>query len=140
MKVVIGSTVKNIKTDSEGKATLAIRYAPGTYDAKISYETAQTTAKITVKKATPKITAKAKTFKKSVKTKKYAITLKVNQKVKVAIKVNKKTYYAYTNTKGQATFKITKLTKKGKYTATVSSIANKYYNKAKSVKVKITVK
>ena len=140
VKVVIGSTVKNIKTDSEGKATLAIRYAPGTYDAKISYETAQTTAKITVKKATPKITAKAKTFKKSVKTKKYAITLKVNQKVKVAIKVNKKTYYAYTNTKGQATFKITKLTKKGKYTATVSSIANKYYNKAKSVKVKITVK
>ena len=140
VEVVIGSAVKNIKTNANGQVTLAIRYAPGSYDAKISYETAQTTAKITVKKATPKITAKAKTFKKSVKTKKYAITLNVNQKVKVAIKVNKKTYYAYTNTKGQATFKITKLTKKGKYTATVSSVANKCYNKAKSVKVKITVK
>ena len=70
----------------------------------------------------------------------YTVKLNVNQKVKVAIKVNKKTYYAYTNAKGQAAFKITKLTKKGKYTATVSSIANKCYNKAKSVNVKITVK
>lgn len=70
VKVVIRSAVKNIKTNANGQATLAISNAPGTYDAKISYETAQTTAKITVKKATPKITAKAKTFKKSVKTKK----------------------------------------------------------------------
>ena len=140
VKVVVGSTVKDIKTDSNGQATLAISNAPGSYTANITYATAQTTAQITVKKATPKITAKAKTFKKSVKTKKYTVTLNVKQKVKVAIKVNKKTYYAYTNTKGQATFKITKLTKKGKYTATVSSISNKCYNKAKPVKVKITVK
>ena len=140
VKVAIGSTVKNIKTNINGQATLAITNVPGSYTAKITYSTAQTTAKITVKKATPKITAKAKTFKKSIKTKKYTVKLNVNQKVKVAIKVNKKTYYAYTNTKGQATFKITKLTKKGKYAATVSSVANKCYNKAKSVKVKITVK
>ena len=140
VKVVMGMAVKNIKTNANGQATLAISNAPGSYNAKISYKTAQTTAKITIKKATPKITAKAKTFKKSVKTKMYTVKLNVNQKVKVAIKVNKKTYYAYTNAKGQAAFKITKLTKKGKYTATVSSIANKCYNKAKSVNVKITVK
>ena len=140
VKVVIGNTAKDIKTDSNGQATLAISNAPGSYVADITYGTAQITAKITVKKATPKITSKAKTFKKSVKTKKYTIKLNVNQKVKVTIKVNKKTYYAYTNTKGQATFKITKLAKKGKYTATVSSTANKCYNKAKSVNVKITVK
>ena len=140
VKVVIGNTAKDIKTDANGQATLAISNAPGLYTANITYATAQTTAKITVKKATPKITAKAKTFKKSVKTKKYTVKLNVNQKVKVAIKVNKKTYYAYTTAKGVATFKITKLTKKGKYAATVSSVANKCYNKAKSVSVKITVK
>ena len=57
----------------------------------------------------------------------------------VTIKVNKITYTAKTNSKGVATFKITKLTKKGKYTATVKYTGNKYYN-TKSVKVKITVK
>ena len=34
------------------------------------------------------------------------------KKVKRTLKVNKKTYSAKTNAKGQATFKITKLTKK----------------------------
>ena len=72
------------------------------------------------------------------------MTLKTNQNkvmknTKVTIKVNKKTYTAKTNSKGQATFKITKLTKKGKYTATVKYAGSKYYN-TKSVKVKITVK
>jgi hypothetical protein len=71
---------------------------------------------------------------------KNTITLNVKQKVKVTVKVNKKTYTAYTNTKGQATFKLTKLTKKGKYAATVNSVADNYFNKAKSVNVKITVK
>ena len=98
----------------------------------------------TVKKATPKLIAKAKSFKKSVKTKKYTVTLKTNQNkvmknTKLTLKVNGKTYKATTNTKGQATFKITKLTKKGKFTAVVKFAGNKYYN-AKTVKPKITVK
>ena len=58
---------------------------------------------------------------------------------KVTIKVNKKTYTAKTNAKGVATFKLTKLTKKGKYTANVKYAGSKYYN-AKSVNVKITIK
>ena len=58
---------------------------------------------------------------------------------KVTIKVNCKTYTAKTNTKGIATFKITKLTKKGKFTATIKYAGNSYYN-AKTIKTKITIK
>ena len=144
VSVVIGSATTHIKTDSNGQATMAINKAPGTYTATITYADAQTTAKINVKKATPKLTAKAKTFKKSLKTKKYTVTLKTNtnkvmKNTKVTLKVNGKTYKATTNTKGQATFKITKLTKKGKFTAVVKYAGSKYYN-AKTVKPKITVK
>ena len=94
------------------------------------------------KKAT-KITAKKKTFKKALKVKKYSITLKSGKtplkKVQVTIKIGKKTYKAKTNNKGKATFKIKKLTKKGKYKAVVKFKGNKNY-KATSKKVKITVK
>ena len=102
-------------------------------------------AKITVNekvKLTPKLTAKAKTFKKSVKTKKYSVTLKTNKNkamknVKLTIKVNKKTYTAKTNKKGVATFKITKLTKKGTYKAVVTYKGNDDYNKVtKKVNIK----
>ena len=91
-----------------------------------------------------KLTANAKTFKKSVKIKKYTITLKNNlnkvmKNTKVTLKVNGKTYSAKTNSKGQATFKITKLTKKGKFTAIVKYGGSKFYN-SKTVKPKITVK
>ena len=48
---------------------------------------------------------------------------------KVYIKVNKKTYAAKTNSKGVATFKITKLTKKGRYTAIIAYKGNACYNK-----------
>ena len=58
---------------------------------------------------------------------------------KVTLKVNGKTYSAKTNSKGQATFKITKLTKKGKFTAIVKYGGSKFYN-SKTVKPKITVK
>lgn len=135
------------KTDSHGQVKLSLANLPPkthypTFTFKDTGIYKGTSKKVTVKvtKATPKITAKAKTFKSSDKTKKYTITLNVKQKVKVTVKVNKKTYTAYTNTKGQATFKLTKLTKKGKYAATVNSVADNYFNKAKSVNVKITVK
>ena len=95
-----------------------------------------------VKKAS-KITAKKMTFKAKKKVKKYSITLKSGKtplkKVQVTIKVGKKTYKAKTNAKGKATFKISKLTKKGKYTAVIKFKGNKNY-KATSKKVKITVK
>ena len=100
--------------------------------------------KITVAKATPKLTAKNKAFKVKTKTKKYTVTLKTNENkvlknTKVAIKVNGKTYSAKTNSKGQATIKITKLTKVGKFKATVKSAATACY-KSVTKTVTITVK
>ena len=104
-------------------------------------KTTTNTPKVT-KKAT-KITAKKATFKAKKKTKKYTIVLKAGKKavkkVKVTLKVGKKTYKATTNSKGKATFKITKLNKKGKYTAVIKFKGNKNF-KPTSKKVKITVK
>ena len=133
-----------VKLSANGLAPVKTYTATATFAGNATYKKSTATAKITVKKATPKLTAKAKSFKRTVKTKKYVVTLKTNQNkvmknTKVTLKVNGKTYSATTNAKGQATFKITKLTKKGKYTAVVKFAGNKYYN-AKTVKPKITVK
>ena len=75
---------------------------------------------------------------------KHTVTLKSKSgkaisKVKVTLKVKGKTYKATTTAKGKATFKITKLTKKGKHTATVKFTGNKYFT-GKTVKAKITIK
>jgi hypothetical protein len=65
-------------------------------------------------------------------------TGKAIKKAKVTLKVKGKTYKAKTNSKGKATFKIKKLTKKGTYKATVIFKGNKYYNKlVKKVKIKL---
>lgn len=150
IKLSNGKT-KTITTDSKGQVKfLTDSLAPNTYGATITvdafgkYIKTTSTAKIVVKKATVKLTAKAKTFKKSVKTKKYSVTFKTNKNkamknTKITLKVNGKTYSAKTNSKGKATFKITKLTKKGKFTATIKYAGSKYYN-PKSVKAKITVR
>ena len=96
-----------------------------------------------VAKKASKITAKKKTFKKALKVKKYSITLKSGKtpikKVQLTIKIGKKTYKAKTNAKGKATFKIKKLTKKGKYNAVIKFKGDKTY-KATTKKVKITIK
>lgn len=108
----------------------------------IQYAGSTKTVKLVVLKGVPKVTAKAKTFKRTDRTKKYTVSLTYNKKavngVKVTIKVGKKTYSAFTK-KGVATFKLTKLTKKGRYAATVTSLATKYYA-AKAVKTTITIK
>ena len=139
-------TTKNgqAKVSTNGFAPVKTYKATITFKGNSKYDKSTTTAKVTVKKATPKLTAKAKTFKKSVKTKNFVVTLKTNQNkvmknTKLTLKVNGKTYKATTNAKGQATFKITKLTKKGKFTATIKYAGSKYYN-AKTVSAKITVK
>ena len=142
--------VKNYTTDENGQIKIKVsNMVPKTYTAKISYAGNDTyagsnvTAKVVVKKATPKITANAKTFKTTTKTKKYAIILKDNtgkaiKNVKVTLKVNGKTYTAKTNSKGKATFKITKLAKKGTFKATITYKGNKYYNKVtKKANIKV---
>ena len=143
-------SAKTYKTDNNGQIKINIaKLAPKTYTSKISfagnanYLASSTTAKVLVKKATPKMTAKKKTFKKSTKTKKYALVLKDNtgkaiKKAKVTLKVKGKTYKAKTNSKGKATFKITKLKKKGTFKAVIKFAGNKYYNKlTKKVKIKV---
>ena len=138
-------------TNAKGQVSLNVAtLVPKTYTATVKfagddgYLASSVSPKVVVSKAKVKLAAKAKTFKVKVKTKKYTVTLKNNKgkvlkKVKLTLKVGKKTYKATTNSKGKATFKITKLSKKGKYTATVKFAGSKYY-KALSKKVKITVK
>ena len=95
------------------------------------------------KKAT-KITAPKKTYKAKTKVKKFTATLKDSnnkpiKNAKLTLKVNGKTYKATTNNSGKATFKITKLTKKGTFTAVIKHAGNNTY-KATSKNVKIKVK
>ena len=149
LTIVLNGKSYTSNTDKNGQVKLSTNgLVPKTYIAKIifngnnNYEKSSVSVDITVKKATPKLTAKAKTFKKSLKTKKYSIILKTNQNkvmknTKLTLKVNGKTYSATTNSKGQATFKITKLTKKGTFKATITYKGNAYYNKVtKKVNIK----
>ena len=146
VNVLINGKTITKTVDSKGQVKIPIALAPKTYTATITYHgnvnyaKASTTATIKVTKATPKMTAK----KATLKNKKYTITLKDNRnkamkKVKVTLKVKGKTYKATTNKKGKATFKITKLTKRGKYTAKVKFAGNKNF-KAVTKTVKLTVK
>ena len=149
--VKVGTISKTLTTNAKGQVSINVAtLVPKTYTATVkfagdsSYSASTLSPKVVVSKAKVKLAAKDKTFKVKVKTKKYIVTLKNNKgkvmkKVKLTLKVGKKTYKATTNAKGKATFKITKLTKKGKYTATVKFAGNKYF-KALSKKVKITVK
>ena len=142
---------KTFTTNNNGQVKVATKgLVPKTYTATITYNgdnnllKATKSVKVVVKKAKSKITAKKKIFKAAVKTKKYTVTLKDNKrkaikKAKLTLKVNGKTYKAKTNKKGKATFKIKKLTKSGKYKATIKFAGNKLYRQA-SKKVKIVVK
>ena len=136
---------------SDGKASIAIPSSlpAKSYTAIITYAGEENILSDTIKisvvvnKATPKLTAAKKTFKLIDKTKKYVVTLKTdkNKAYKnqlITIKVNGKTYSARTASNGQATFKLTKLTKKGTFTATVKYAGNSNY-KAVSKSIKITV-
>ena len=143
---------KTYTTDKNGQVKVSTKgLAPKAYTAKAifngdtNYDKSTKDIKVTVKKATPKLTAKKKTFKTTPKTKKYTIVLKDNtgkaiKKAKVTLKVKGKTYKATTNSKGKATFKITKLNKKGTFKATITYKGNKYYNKvSKKANIKVIV-
>ena len=136
-------------TDKNGKASLNINLKPGQYvltavDPLTGLEMSYDITVLPVKKSTPKIVANKKTFKTTTKTKKYSIALKDKagkpiKNAKVTLKVNGKKYKATTNSKGKAAFKITKLSKRGSFKATVTYNGNIKYNKV-AKNVKITVK
>ena len=151
VSVTIKGVTKSYVTDDNGQVKVPTKsLAPATYDVSIKYDGDTTydktsaKAKITVKKTSSKIIAAKKTFKVKDKTKKCTVTLKnkrnaVIKSQKVTITVGGKTYSAKTSSKGIATFKLTKLTKKGIFSAVVKFAGNKYYNSIKTT-VKLTVK
>ena len=151
--VVFNGVTKKLTTNSKGQAKLAIgtKLIPKKYLASITfngdakYVKSTKSVKVVVNKAKPKLTAIKKTFKVK-KAKKYTITLKTDKgkalnkvKVTLTVKVKGKTVkITGTTKKGKATFDLKKLSKNGKYAATVKFTGNKYY-KAVTKKVIITV-
>lgn len=89
-----------------------------------------------------KIKASSKTFSAN-KTKKYTIKVlskgKAFKKAKVKLVINNKKFNAKTNSKGTATFNLSKLTKTGNYKATVLYMGDKKHYMAYK-NVKLTVK
>ena len=142
---------KTYTTDTNGQVKVSTAgLVPKIYTAKITfagdnnYNESSIDVGVTVNKANPILKAKNKAYKAKKKVKKFSIILNDNiakpiVKAKVTLKIGKKAFSAKTNSKGKATFKITKLTKKGKYKATVAYKGNNCYNKA-SKKVKLTIK
>ena len=137
-------------TNAKGEITYkVVAKKAGSYKMTIKFDGddkyAASTANPTIKvnKEATKLTAKKKTFKAKKKIKKYTVTLKDSKgkaikKVKVTIKVGKKTFKAKTNAKGKATFKIKKLNKKGTYKAKVKFAGNGLYKAVtKTVKIKV---
>ncbi len=114
-----------------------------TYNNVTKKQTVENTTKTVTTKVTKKktaITASSKTFKLK-KVKKYTVILKTGKKVlknkKIFIKVKNKTYSGKTNSKGKVTFKL-KITKKGKFKATIKFFGDKLYKASqKTVYIKI---
>ena len=150
VNVIINGVVYNGTTGEDGVAKIAVKFvSAGTYYATVTfagddtYKSSIGTSKVVVSKKATKITAPKKSFKAKVKIKKVKITLKSGSTVlkskKITLKVNGKTYTAKTNSKGVATIKVTKLTKKGTFTYTVKFAGDKAY-KAITKKGKMTIK
>lgn len=141
--LVAGSASITLPKLSAGKHTIALSYSGDDKYGGVSKTISSNVPKKQSSKLKTKITAKKKTFKAKTKVKKYSVTLKAGKKpvkrVQVTIKIKGKTYKAKTNSKGKATFKIKKLTKKGKFKSVIKFKGNKNF-KATSKKVTITVK
>lgn len=147
--VKVGSISKTLTTNNKGQVSLNVAtLVPKTYTAALSfngddlYKASSASAKIVISKGVTKLVAKAKTFKVKAKAKKFAVTLKDSKNralkgKKITIKVNSKTYKATTNKKGVATFKITKLSKKGTYKSKIVFKGDKWYKGvSKVIKIK----
>ncbi|WP_405322172.1 PKD domain-containing protein [Methanobrevibacter thaueri] len=150
IKYTVNGKTDSVTTNGSGIATVKVSYSTaGTRYYTFSflgdekYSASIATAKVVVNKKATKITAPKKTFKVKTKTKKVQIKLTSGKTVlkskKVTLKVKGKTYTAKTNKKGIATFKITKLTKKGNFKYTVKFAGDKAY-KAINKNGKIIVK
>ena len=152
--VVIGKYSYNGVTNGKGriyvttakKLTFGNYYPAITFAGDENYTASSGTAKLVVYKATPKFTyTKKVTYKRTSWKKKYTVTLRTDLGYKmknayVVLKVNNVKYKGYTNSKGQFTFNLKKLTKKGYYIGYLQYGGDKYCYNALKLKVKITVK
>lgn len=156
VQVGFSGVVYDKVTDSNGYGSLQINLnTPFVYTFAMAYlgdntyKAAFDVQQITIIKKTCSISASAKSFKAKSKNKLYTITLKsdkcssidgkpyMGSGKQVTLKVNKKSYVAKTNKKGQATFSIN-INKKGTYTAKITYAGNVMYSGAqKNVKIKI---
>ncbi len=145
---IAGVLPKRQTTDANGKVTFSTfsLLNPGSYIVKMECDGIFAETHLQVLKATVRLDAKGKNFKNSKRTKNYKYTVKLKSIVdkkgikgeRLYLKINGKTYKATTDAKGKATFKISKLKKKGKYTATISLTDNPFYNDIiKKVKIRI---
>ena len=141
--ITVNGIIYKAKTDDEGYAKVLINMDEKANETNNKDSKDTSSGKTTTTKATPKLTAKKKTFKKAIKVKKYTVTLKVNGKAlakkTLYLKIKGKTFKAKTNAKGNAVFKIKKLSKKGKFKATVTFKGDKLYKKV-TKKVQIVIK
>ena len=141
--VLVDGKTSYLTTDSYGKAYYTVNLNAGTHSLKLTSDNnGHKSVNVVVKKSTPVLKASAKTFKVKVKTKKYTATFNLPKRhlnhYKLTLKVKGKTYSAFTNSKGQVTFKITNLKKKGTFKAVISFKGDKNLNKvSKTVKIKV---
>ena len=157
VQIAVNGPIYKVVTDKNGKAGLQVNLAAAntyTYALSFSGDDAYNPAKLassklTVTKKATSISTSNKAFKKSAKTKSVSVTLNTIKNPydgktylkagkQLTLKVNGKTYTAKTNSKGIATFKITKLTKKGTFAASISFDGdNTYGSCSKSIKITI---
>ena len=150
VKFAVNGKTDSVVTNGSGVATVKVSYSTAgtryytfSFFGETGYSASIASAKVVVSKKATKLTAPKKTFKATTKTKKVQVKLTSGKTVlknkKVTLKVKGVTYTAKTNKKGIATFKITKLTKKGTSTYTVKFAGDKAY-KAVNKNGKITIK
>ena len=132
VSIKVGSKTYTAKTDKNGIATFKIKNSPKTFNIKVSYKGNKyytgTTKSIKAKIVKPIIKASKTTIRKKGK---FVVTFKnANKKaikhVKVKFKLNGKTYYKTTNSKGQAKITINLKANK-KYTVKVGFKSTKTY-------------
>ena len=152
----INGVKTNYVSDNQGRIILKSNFQEAkTYNLLFSFEgdekytSSSSSLKLTVTKKITSLSASTKKFKKSKKIKRFTVVLKTSKNIngktylksgkKISLRVNKKIYTAKTNSKGQATFKINKLNKKGKFAAKIVFSGDVTYS-ACSKSVKIIVK
>jgi hypothetical protein len=141
--VTVNGASTSLTTNSNGQANYVINLNAGTYTIQLrSNNYGYKAISAVVKKSTPVLKASKKTFKLKVKTKKYKVTFNLPKRYlsgyKLTLKVKGKTYKATTNSRGQATFKINKLKKRGTFKATIKFAGDANLNRVtKTVKIKV---